>query len=177
VRDPARTRQAAREQYVGVLQQALSCVSPAVWITAPPLRGEPGDLALTLSDDPTPLRTTSGARLYLSAGQHCRIVPDTQHPGLWRMQKEGYVYSVRVSPESSSECFAWHWHPGTRADFHLHVAALHPAVGDLSRFHVPAGPIAFSTVVRFLITDLDVRPLRANWIDILAVADLSPPTA
>jgi hypothetical protein len=150
-------------------------VSPAVWITAPRLRGEPGDLALTLSEDPTLLRAASGERLYLSAGQHCRIVADAEHPARWRMQVEGYVYSVRYTPEATGECFAWHWHPGTRPDFHMHLMALHAAAGDLSRFHVPAGPISFATVVRFLIAELEVRPLRPDWTETLSRAELLPP--
>ena len=49
----------------------------------------------------------------------------------------------------------------------VHVAAQHPAVGDLSQLHVPSGPIAFETVLQFLIVEGDVRPLRDDWAAIL----------
>lgn len=81
-----------------------------------------------------------------------------------------YAYMVRFSPGPGGECFAWHWHPTPRPDYHLHVTAQHREVGDLSRLHVPAGPVSFAAVVRFLIDELDVLPLRADWASLLAVA-------
>jgi len=163
----ARGRHAARERYVHSLQVALSCVSSAVWITAPRLRGQADDLALALTDDPVALRVPRGPRLYLSAGQYCRFVADDRFPGEWTVRTGGYLYSVRFTPDPTGECLAWHWHPATRADRHLHVTAQHPQGGDLSRLHVPTGWTTFEQMVGFLITELGVRPLRADWSQLL----------
>ncbi len=171
---PARTRQQARHRYVHALQAALSCVSSTVWISAPRPLGAAGELALTLSEDPAPLRLRSGRRLYLVAGQFCRLAPDDQHPGAWQMRLEGYVYSVRFSQSEEGECFAWHWHPGSVTDPHLHVAAHHPDAGDLSRLHLPAALITFQAVLRFLLAELGVQPLRADWQRILSPNESRP---
>lgn len=78
---------------------------------------------------------------------------------------------MRFTASAASECFAWHWHPGSRPDYHLHVAAQHPEAGDLARLHLPCGPTSFSAVIRFLIAELDVRPLRGDWDVVLGQAE------
>ena len=170
--DPARTRQAARQRHVGALQQALSCVSRAVWITAPRVRGQDDELALELSENPVALQLRGGGRLYLVARQFCRITAETHPHAAWTARGEGYLYAVQFGSDAATECLAWHWHPGTRPDTHLHMAATHPIGGDLSHLHVPTGWMEFAGVLRFLIGEMDVQPLRADWNAILRPAHI-----
>jgi hypothetical protein len=37
-----------------------------------------------------------------------------------------------------------------------------------SKLHIPTGWVTVESVVRFLLTDLKVKPLRPNWEEILA---------
>jgi hypothetical protein len=48
-------------------------------------------------------------------------------------------------------------------DFHGVIHNLSP-----SKLHIPTGWVTVESVVRFLLTDLKVKPLRANWEKILA---------
>ncbi len=87
--------------------------------------------------------------------------------GAWSGRVEGYIYSLRFDEDPVTECFAWHWHPTSRSDTHLHVNAAHSIGGDLSRLHVPTGWTALQDVLRFAIIELGVLPLRADWSSIL----------
>lgn len=167
MRVPARSPRQAHRRYLRFLQQSLSCVSPAVWVTGPRPSGQEGELALTTSDDPIALRREANP-LFLSAGQHFRIVPDERFDGEWKVRTEGYAYRAALSDETGDFILAWHWHPDTRPDPHLHIGAAHPDVSDLPKLHVPTGRVSFEEVVRFLVTELGVSPMRNDWEETLA---------
>jgi hypothetical protein len=67
---------------------------------------------------------------------------------------------------------AYHWHPAGRSPIvlpHLHLG------GDVARpkfttVHLPTGRIALEEVLRFAITELDVRPLRGDWATVLSTS-------
>lgn len=126
-----------------------------------------GELALTTSEDPILLRRDD-APLFLSAGQHFRTIPDERFEGEWKVRTEGYAYRLALSEETGAFLLAWHWHPNTRPDPHLHVGADHPVVTELPRLHVPTGRVSFEEVGRFLITELGVVPMRRDWEETLA---------
>ena len=65
------------------------------------------------------------------------------------------------------EFLAFHWHPQSRVSWpHIHVrAGVEPA---LATAHIPTGRVPFEDIVRMLIDDLGVRPLRDDWRDVLA---------
>src|SRR5215207_6151450 len=111
-----------------------------------------------MSEQLVPLRRRGGGSVFLSASQFCTVVAAGVGARAWRMRVVGYIYVVRFSPDDSEEGFAWHWHPTTRSDHHLHVSARHHLAGDLSRLHIPAGPTSFASVVRFSMDELNVRP-------------------
>ena len=106
--------------------------------------------------------------MFLSAGQHFRIVPDERFEGEYKVRTEGYAYRAGLSQETGRFLFAWHWHPDTRPDPHLHIGVEHPDIEDLPRLHVPTGRVSFEEVIRFLISELDVVPLRDDWGETLA---------
>lgn len=49
---------------------------------------------------------------------------------------------------------------------HLHAYGAKESV-ELHKLHPPTGTVTVGSVVRFLIEDLDVQPLRPNWQAIL----------
>lgn len=167
MRVPAKGPREAHRRYLRFLQKSLSCISSAIWLTGPRPGGEEGELALTTSDDPISLRGEAGPA-FLSAGQHFRTIQDERFEGEWKVRTEGYAYRVALSEETGPFLFAWHWHPNTRPDPHLHVGADHPEVTELPRLHVPTGRVSFEEVVRFLVTDLRVVPARRDWQETLA---------
>ena len=119
-------------------------------------------------DEPFRLSRDEGHPYYLKATQHF-------HTGLgtgkrrrdWKVYTEGYAYTISEDPDLGHELLAWHWHPTTRLDTHIHIGKSHPTHGDLAKYHVPSGRVSFEQVVRFLITDLGVSPARADWDSVL----------
>jgi hypothetical protein len=91
-----------------------------------------------------------------------------------------YVY--RVLDLDDQELFAFHWHPVGVSDVrtpHLHVSAARavslarqsgsPGLDELNlgKLHFPTHRIGVGELVRFLITELGVRPRRPDWESVL----------
>ena len=90
----------------------------------------------------------------------------------WDTQITGYGYSLETT--DGAEIFAYHWHAAgvshvTRP--HLHVRS---AVSELAsrRTHFPTGYVPLADVVRLLIEEWQVPPLRSDWAGILEVSRL-----
>lgn len=96
----------------------------------------------------------------------------------FRILIEDYEYTVFDSRRR--ELFVFHWHPVSVSEAwwpHVHVgsvavdAAAEGMEGGFyerfSRLHIPTGMLAIEQVVRFLITELQVTPLRADWEAVL----------
>jgi hypothetical protein len=148
------------------MQRALSCVSPAVWVTAPALR-QPGELVLELRDAPLRLPRKGAGPLWFQGNQNFGYIRDNRYRGEWKVRTDGYAYTLAIDEDLNQELIAWHWHPTSRPDTHLHVGRRHPSLGELGKFHVPSGRVAFEEVVLFVIEDLGVCPARDDWRDVL----------
>jgi hypothetical protein len=95
------------------------------------------------------------------------IGPSRNRSGWWEVSVVGWVYEIRSA--TATDIFAFHWHPresGRVTYPHLHAYGTNDAV-DLHKLHPPTGPVTASSVVRFLVDDLDVLPRRPNWQAVL----------
>ncbi|MGI8945053.1 MAG: hypothetical protein ACR2GL_02285 [Thermoleophilaceae bacterium] len=165
-----RTPPEAVAAFVEPLQQSISCVSPAVLQVAGGYRPAARPHALVLADgDPQPLR--GDASLALRVAQQYRIVEDTEPRGPWKVQTAAYSYVVN---RGEQELLAYQWNPagdGRVTRPHLHVgAAVGELTGDFHRLHLPTGRIALEDVLRLLIEELGVQPLREEWSEVLDAA-------
>ena len=156
---------------MGVLQDALSCVSHAIWYVAPRYRGAADEMALLLSEDRPRLRTADGLHVFFSAGQYFHFSEDDRPGREWWVEEDGYAYSIYVGADPAQELLSWHWHPDSRPGTHLHAIAAHRSFGPVDKLHLPTGRVAFEAVVRFLIEDLGVTPIRQEWDSILSGAE------
>jgi hypothetical protein len=80
----------------------------------------------------------------------------------------GYRYEIGEHP--GPELVAYHWHlEGTSpvTEPHLH-ARIRGSSTDLSKLHLPTGLVNPDAVIRCLITEFSVEPLRPDWQDVLA---------
>jgi hypothetical protein len=109
------------------------------------------------------------ADIVFSPSQLFTIIPDNRYPGEYKASTLAYIYSVRLKEppdDGDDEIVAWHWHPlrtPDRPDPHIHVTVAHPHLGvTLSKLHIPSGRVAFEEVLRFLIDDLSVIPVRPD---------------
>jgi hypothetical protein len=149
-----RTPPEAVAAFVEPLQQAISCVSPAVLQVAGGYRPAAHPHALVLADgEPQPLRAE--AELALRVAQQYRIVEDTESRGPWKVQTAAYSYVVNLGDQ---ELLAYQWNPlggGRVTRPHLHVGgAAGELIGDFRRLHLPTGRIALEDVLRLLVEEL-----------------------
>lgn len=92
------------------------------------------------------------------------IVPDDLNEGEYKTQTREYIYHLF---DDESAVLEWHWHPGRqRTEPHLHsrVAGAGTAWGiEGDKLHIPTSRVAFEEIIRFLIVDLGVEPIREDW--------------
>lgn len=93
------------------------------------------------------------------------------------------MYEYRILDTFQRELLVYHWQPGPgfRGPDHPHVhvsAALHARINavttrayDLDRRHIATGQVSLAMVVRMLIEEFGVAPLRPDWQDVLDRAD------
>ena len=118
---------------------------------------------------PTVLRGRVGLSLLVRHGYVLRSASDT--PGDWWLETTQYVYLV--SEVGGPGYVAYHWHPLGRSSTttpHLHVPTTIGAL-DLADAHLPTGPVSLPAVLRLAITELGVRPMRADWREVLDAAE------
>jgi hypothetical protein len=148
---PDRSPQAAREEFLAPLRRALSCLTDAQIFV--PGGKHPGDVeAVALSEDPLQLRSARIGNVGFVLGHQFKVIQDGRKS--WRVTTTAYRY--HLLSESGQELIGWHWHPATSGHPHLHV----PAAPIDRRIHVPTGRVSIESVLRLLLTDLEVPPAR-----------------
>lgn len=156
----------ARAAFIEPLQQALSLVTDAQFFYRPTAPAQPE--VLSISADPLQLARQCGSRLLLSVQQRYEIVRTTDPDrGPWKVSTRAYRY--RLDDEAGREIVAWHWHPppfGVVPRPHLHAPR-----ADLDHVHVPTGRVSIESVLRMLLADLGVVPLRLDWDQVLDAAE------
>lgn len=173
---------AANKSFSQTIQKALSTLTLSQWQVANhPLKGEVVRLYALI-----PLTLDSnGKKLYkLSAFVITEVVPDEEKPSAKRVKTREYIYQI-ASLADGKPLYEFHWHPekidrdtlepaerkpGENEPFpypHTHVRAKDSRFEDLNKRHIPSGRVAFEDVVSFLISDLDVKPNRKDWHEIL----------
>ena len=170
-------REALRAEF-DAFSAALSCVSQARPITTKLSHLKTGANYSITASSLTPIRLHSANGYCLRALQIVRPVADARNR-FSHIERQSYFYEISIDGNNLQELIAFHWDrepPGStgRSDPHLHVG---PAVlrkgssftiDDFHKLHIPSSHIRFPSVIRFLIEELGVEPLRSNWDEILA---------
>ena len=189
-----RTAREAASEFVEALQLAVSCVTsgvinnrggnfpapdPHVAVLVKPEEGGP---------IPLQMREARIPRLGLKFSHSYRILEDAESGGPWRVRTASYQYNLYSVDDQDEfqELLLYHWHPSPQPPIgqggsgrpvttpHVHVKAIHVGPdgsplfpGHLSNLHMPTGRVALQDIVRFAISDLDVKWLRDDWEDVL----------
>lgn len=90
-----------------------------------------------------------------------------------RFSTKFYLYSVR--DQNQDALISFHYHPEINDDNpiqfpHIHVythADERFTALDFQKRHIPSGRIALEDIVRWLISEFAITPLRSNWNEIL----------
>lgn len=93
------------------------------------------------------------------------------------------MHQYRILGRDERELLTYHWQPGTAFlgpdHSHLHVSAalaaqvttLETESIDLSRRHLATGMVSLAAVVRMLIEEFGVAPVRSDWREVLSTAE------
>lgn len=109
-------------------------------------------------------------RLSLKVRFRYRVRPGDDAPNSWGVVVTGYEYELL--DEDARWVLAYHWHPTGRSTMtapHLHVRQILPL--DLRSVHLPTGVVSLPSFLRLAILELGIRPLRADWSDVLEAAE------
>ena len=167
--------------HIGSLQNALHCVTQAKprhdgWSVG-------ADHAVTFQHDSevTLRRSDHRSSLRFALSQGYRITRDLDADQVQRFRLTATHYDYGIMANDGREIVVFHWHPerGGVTWPHLHVGSLmidstrHDIGRRFSGLHLPTSRISIEQVVRALITQFDVTPLRANWQSILDEGDVA----
>ena len=150
------------------LQLALSCVTRDVLVRGS--RHSPADIphVVFLPRRPVPLSGRLPLALEVSHAYVVDAAPTA--PGAWSVRTLAYRYQLLL--RDGPELLAYHWHPEHPNPIrfpHLHLSAgAQVQFSALARAHLPTGLVQLNEVLRLAIADLGIRPLRADWSDILS---------
>lgn len=154
--------------YLQALQLALSCVTPAVLNVSGGYYISDAPHALVLNRG-LPVELRSNPRLKISVSEWYRIVVSAGVRGPWKVSIASYYYDV--SDASDRTFFAYHWHPDLRSEVthpHLHLGwAAQVSDERPANAHLPTSRIALEEVIRLLIREFGVEPLRTDWATVL----------
>lgn len=172
----------AIEAHRHAMQRNLSCVTRDVLIyrsLSPSARKPSSGRLYRLELGGTPPANIGGTvPLGLNLLQLCGAVHQEEQGLGWAIQVRSYLYTVEQ--REGDEIIAYHWHPfgASELDFpHFHVgraitgAAVRFADRHVHQIHFPTGHVPLASIIRLLIEEFGVQPLREGWRDVLRQAD------
>jgi hypothetical protein len=117
---------------------------------------------------------------FYAAIEYDLVQVDDPDRGPWKVRTRGYWYHV-VS-DAKTEVLLFHWHPdgkSTEQGPHLHIGSsqLTREAVISHKDHLPTGRVSLESVIRLVIANYGVVPLRSDWQERLAeVSDGSSST-
>ena len=166
------------------LRTSASCITRQRLVASEYRRLEhPGTVFFAPANTFARLRTERGnPGLLLQVQSGYRIVRDEAQPRFYQTTAVSYLY--RILDLHEREILAFHWHPEGVSPVrhpHLHLTSrVRPIEIDdpanpnrerghiaLAEMHISTGPVPFEDVVRLLIEEFRVIPLRPDWEEIL----------
>jgi len=166
------------DEFLDDLQRAVGCITrQQLWVAHnrydPNLRHT---ITFGRNAEPVPLRGYSGPTgLQFDLLHQYRITNDAPgQPDLgWRVSTMQYEY--RILDHTERELLVYHWQPGTDNSGpdhpHIHISGTLQGMRSaterleipLDKLHIPTGRVSIEAVIRMLITEFGVRPLREDW--------------
>jgi hypothetical protein len=161
---PGKNTYRAFRSFVAPLNRALSCVTSAVVIGSGHNPENDRHALILNNGDPAPLRVSP--RLYLTVAMHYRLVKHA-HRREWKVSTVAYMYGVQ--DENQEELLGYHWHPRSTPEYaHPHLHLYEGSGAEVfSKRHLPTRRISLEELLRFLVVEMKVTPLKDDWEKIL----------
>jgi hypothetical protein len=129
--------------------------------------------------EPILLRVNSGnPGVGISVGQSVECVQTGSPRRQERFEAIIVDYFYALSTSEGNEILAFHWtpeppDPNQQTFPHLHVGAVNLDAnspirpGTFHKMHIPTSHVTVEAIIRLAITELNVRPSRADWEEVL----------
>jgi hypothetical protein len=95
-------------------------------------------------------------------------VDDDRHTGERKVATLHYAHTVGESEDLSRQLYAWHWAADEPKYPHLHLFRSSPEFHGLGKLHIPTGRVFYEDVIRFLLDEHGVEPVREDWDAVLS---------
>lgn len=162
-----RTQAEAVQNFLDPIQHALSCLTNEIVDVKGGYHASTAPHVLTLSNQPA--RIGRDRRFTITVVVQYRVVEHEGARGPWTVTTVAYYYTI--GEVNGKELLGFHFHPHERSPItypHLHV---YSATGidrhGLAKTHIPTGHVPLESVLRYVVTELGVTPLRRDWADVL----------
>jgi len=159
----------ALNAYCEEIQKIVSCITNEVWYCSSSERDR-----LNFSVGNGFFRVTCEDNSYLHTDINQEI-EDPRTNGTGTVTTKYYLYSV--ADADSKDLVGFHFHPDLTEDPilypHIHAYAKDDKRFlslELQRKHIPSGRVALEDVIRWLISELNVKPRRKDWDEVLTKA-------
>jgi hypothetical protein len=157
----------ALNAYCEEIQKIVSCITNEVWYGS---SSERDRLNFSVGDGFFRVAREDNTYLYIDINQE---IEDPKTTGT--VTTKYYLYSI--ADADGKDLVGFHFHPDLTEDPilypHIHAYANQDPRYlslNLHRKHIPSGRVALEDVIRWLISELKVKPLRKNWDDVLTKA-------
>ena len=165
---PGRSPREAFQRFTEPIQRTISCLTPSILLhTGAAVSDIPH--FLRLSEDPAVIGQDRLFALQFRLRYYVVRTEGDREP--WRVQTSEYSYTLSWGREPGERIFAYHWHPDGRSPItfpHLHLyAGAQIGLQSLQNAHILTGQVPTEAVIRFLIEELGVVPLRPDWRQVL----------
>jgi len=151
------------------IQRMVSCVTTSVVDVAGGYYPSPVPHRLTMNNG-FPVALDGMSRFRLELHQYYRIVETGRPVASWMVDVVGYYYAIHDSEER--EVLLYHWHPRGNSPVatpHLHLEqGAQVGRAEIRDAHLPTGDVSMEAILRVLIEEMGVQPLRSDWELILA---------
>ncbi|HKO90031.1 MAG TPA: hypothetical protein VJU61_02700 [Polyangiaceae bacterium] len=181
-RTPAECFNVFRDHLGPVLAATLGPEYPVLW-RSDGKDSKKSSLALVPANSAAGVKLTSDSyrALFFSMRQNLEVV-EARDRKLWQLKTLGYKYAIYESDGDLAEPvlrweYASHVPQGKKwCRHHFQVGRIESraiavpfgdASLDLNRLHTPTGFVLIEYVLRFLLTELGVRPSTDDWEDVL----------
>jgi hypothetical protein len=151
----------AVRNFIEPLNRAVSCVTKSVLVTTGSDPANQRHAVVLNNGNPVALR--SNPALLLTLLMHYKVTEAQGQLGPWKVSTVAYLYSVQ--DKQGHEFFSYHWHPTSTPQYdfpHLHAHS-----GILAKIHLPTRRISLEEILRLVITQLNVKPLKREWEKVL----------
>ena len=157
-------------EYQSRIQKILSCVSRSVVRVTHGYNPNATTSQYLRLPGASPVPLAGIHDLMLNVQPYFRVLTHETQGAPHHVEITGYRYIIYDGERK--EILTYHWHPGRRS-FHQ-APHLHLGAGAGMSFkaletkpHLPTGHVTLGEIIRFLINDLSVQPLRTDWNDVL----------